>query len=149
MCLRMIVCSWAIWVTVKFYREYIIGAFHTFPEPVAKELRRALYFSNISLDPQRAVKYFNRTLRKAAEVGMDPYSDEVMGVKIELAALMEKIQQYKKAVEILEIVRSDNIKWVELLGNKPGNEAKRTRILAKTVQVSVKLGELYSNVLCQ
>lgn len=81
----------------------------------------------------------------ADEIGMDPFSDEIIGVKIQLAALMEKIQLYQKAIEVLEIVKRDNLRWVDELGNKPGNEGKRTRVLGKTVGVSVKLGELYSN----
>ena len=76
---------------------------------------------------------------------MDPFSDEIIGVKIQLASLMEKVQQYKKAIHILEIVKSDNLKWVEQLGGVPGNEGKRTKVLGKTVGVSVKLGDLYAN----
>lgn len=127
------------------YHNYIIGAFHKFPQPVAKQLRKALYYTNISLDPKLAVKYYREALRVADEIGMDPFSDEIIGVKIQVAALMEKVQQYQKAIDILEIVKSDNTKWVEQLGNVPGNEGKRTRVLGKTVGVSVKLGELYAN----
>jgi hypothetical protein len=112
---------------------------------VAKQLRKALYYTNISLSPKDAVKYYREALRVADEVGMDPFSDEIIGVKIQLAALMEKIQQYRKAIEVLEIVRNDCMKWVEEFGNMPGNEGNRTRILGKTVGISVKLGELYSN----
>lgn len=75
---------------------------------------------------------------------MDPFSEEIIGVKIQLAALMERIQQFQKAIDILEIVKSDNLKWVQELGNKEGNERKRTYVLGKTVAVSVKLGELYA-----
>jgi len=127
------------------YHNYIIGAFHKFPEPVAKQLRKALYYTNISLEPKQAVKYYKEALRVADEIGMDPFSDEIIGVKIQLASLMERIQQYKKAIDILEIVKADNLRWVEELGSKPGNEGKRTRVLRKTVGVSVKLGELYAN----
>jgi tetratricopeptide (TPR) repeat protein len=127
------------------YHNYIIGAFHKFPEPVAKQLRKALYYTNISLDAPQAVKYYKQALQVADEIGMDPFSDEIIGVKIQLAALMERVQQYKKAIDILEIVKSDNLRWVEELGNKPGNEGKRTKVLGKTVGVSVKLGELYAN----
>ena len=81
----------------------------------------------------------------ADEIGMDPFSDEIIGVKIQLASLMEKIQQHQKAIDILEIVKRDNLKWVEELGGQPGNEGKRTRVLGKTVGISVKLGELYAN----
>lgn len=127
------------------YHNYTIGAFHKFPEPVAKQLRKALYYTNISLNPRLAVKYYRLALQVADEIGMDPFSDEIIGTKIQLAALMERIQQYKKAIDILEIVKSDNLRWVEELGSKPGNEGKRTRVLGKTVGVSVKLGELYAN----
>lgn len=91
------------------------------------------------------MKYYKEALRVADEIGMDPFSDEIIGVKIQLAALMEKVQQFRRAIEILEIVRRDNLRWVEELGSKPGNEGKRTRVLGKTVGVSVKLGELYAN----
>ncbi|KUJ15906.1 uncharacterized protein LY89DRAFT_587390 [Mollisia scopiformis] len=128
-----------------FYHNYIIGAFHKFPPPVAKELRKALYYTNISLEPKNAVKYYKEALRVADEIGMDPFSDEIIGVKIQLAALMEKLQLYKKAIDILEIVKRDNLRWVDELGNLPGNEGKRTRVLGKTVGISVKLGELYAN----
>jgi hypothetical protein len=131
--------------TNYFYHNYIIGAFHKFPEPVAKQMRKAIYYTNISLEPKNAVKYYREALRVADEIGMDPFSDEIIGVKVQLAALMEKVHHYQKAIDILEIVKSDNLKWMEALGNKQGNEAKRTRVLMYTVRVSVKLGELYAN----
>jgi hypothetical protein len=108
-------------------------------------MRKALYYTNMSLEPRLAVKYYKEALRVADEIGMDPFSDEIIGIKIQLAFLMEKIQQYRKAIDVLEIVKSDNLRWIEELGSKPGNEGKRTRVLAKTVAVSVKLGELYAN----
>ncbi|KAF4635070.1 hypothetical protein G7Y89_g3032 [Cudoniella acicularis] len=131
--------------TNYFYHSYIIGAFHKFPEPVAKQMRKALYYTNYSLEPKLAVKYYREALRVADEIGMDPFSDEIIGVKIQLAALMEKIQLYQKAIDILEIVKSDNLKWMEALGDKLGNGGKRTRVLGMTVRVSVKLGDLYAN----
>lgn len=91
------------------------------------------------------MKYYREALRVADEVGMDPFSDEIIGVKIQIAALMEKVQQYQKAIGILEIVKADNMKWVDKFGSVKGNEGRRTRILGKTVGVSVKLGELYAN----
>ena len=48
---------------------------------------------------------------------MDPFSDEILGVKIQVAALMERIQNYAKAIEVLEIVRGDCIKWEAELGS--------------------------------
>lgn len=127
------------------YNSYIIGAFHKYPEPVAKQLRKALYYTNASLEPRRALKYYKEALRVADEVGMDPFSDEIIGVKIQVASMCEKAQQYQRAIDVLELVKNDCLKWVDLFGSKPGNEGKRTRILGKTVGISVKLGELYAN----
>lgn len=111
---------------------------------MAKPLRRAVYYTNYALDPKNALKYYKETLRVADEIGFDPFSDEMIGVKIQVAALFEKAQHYDKAIGVLEIIKSDNLKWMEQLGDKKGNEEKRVRVLKKTVQVSVKLGDLYA-----
>ncbi|MCJ1483468.1 hypothetical protein MMC06_003635 [Schaereria dolodes] len=126
------------------YNTYIIRAFHTFPEPVANKLRRALYYTNIDLQPKKAIDYYRQALAVADEVRMDPFSDEVLGIKIQLASLMEKIHQYQKAINVLEIVRADCVTWMEKMGGKIGNEGNRTRVLGKMVGINVKLGELYS-----
>lgn len=76
---------------------------------------------------------------------MDPFSDEILGVKISLAGFLEKIHQHQRAIDVLEIVRRDCNKWLETVGKREGREGDRTRILAKTVGISVKLGELYAN----
>lgn len=130
--------------TNYFYNTYIVGAFRNFPEPVAKELRKALYFTNQDLKPHQAIKFYKKTLRVAEDIGMDPFSDEILGVKFQLAAFMEKIQKYDKAIQVLEIVRNDCLDWIEEFGDKPENAGKRTRVLGKTIGISVKLGELYS-----
>lgn len=128
------------------YRTYIIGDFAAYPEPVAAKLRRALYYTNISLHPSNALKYYRQALSLADELGMDPFSDEIMGVKIQLASLFEKCNMYGKAIEVLEIVRSDNLRWMEELGGLERNvgSGKRTRVLGKTIGISVRLGEWYA-----
>ncbi|RDL37637.1 Uncharacterized protein BP5553_05070 [Venustampulla echinocandica] len=141
----IIISSGCLLYTNVFYHNYIIGAFHKFPEPVAKQMRKALYYTNMAPDTKLALKYYKEALRVADEIGMDPFSDEVIGIRIQVAALMEKVQQYHRAIDVLEIVKSDNLKWMEKFGDKPGNEAKKTRILKTTVRVSVKLAELYAN----
>ncbi|KAK3709131.1 hypothetical protein LTR37_011110 [Vermiconidia calcicola] len=128
-----------------FYQTYILGAYHNFPPEVAAKLRRAIYFTKTDLQPNEAVKYYKQALQVAEEVGMDPMSDEVMGVKIEVAGLMERIQNFVKAIEVLERVRADNLRWVEMFGDREDMRKKRTRILGKTVAVHVKLAEHYSN----
>lgn len=76
---------------------------------------------------------------------MDPFSEEIISVKTDLAFFFERIHQPQKAIDVLEIVQADCLKWIDLLGGKKGNEGKRTRVLGKTVALSVKLGELYSS----
>lgn len=127
------------------YKYYIIASFHNYPEEVAKKLRRALYFTNTELNPHEAIKYYKQALQIAAELQMDPFSDEIMGVKIQVSKLMEDIQQWAKAIEVLERIRADNLAWLEQFGGQEHNKQRRTNVLAKTVAISVKLGELYGN----
>ncbi|KAL1303967.1 hypothetical protein AAFC00_000414 [Neodothiora populina] len=127
------------------YQSYIIASFHKYPEPVAQKLRRALYYTNTDLQPKEALKYYKQALEIANELGMDPFSDEIIGVKIQVAALMERINNFPKAIEVLEILKRDMLNWEELLGGLERNKQKRTRVLKQAIAVSVKLGELYSN----
>lgn len=80
----------------------------------------------------------------ADELGVDPFSDEILGVKIQIAAMFEKIENYQRAIDVLEIVRRDCLRWMDELGDKHWNDGKRTRVLAKTIAISVKLGDLYA-----
>nr|POF01185.1 tpr repeat-containing protein p27g11.02 [Quercus suber] len=124
------------------YQNYIIAAFHNYPEPVAKKLRRALYYTNTDLQPQEAIKYYKQALQLAEEMGMDPFSDEIMGVKIQVAALCERCMQIPKAIEVLEILKRDTLEWIARFGGQDHNKQKRTKVLGKCVAISVKLGEL-------
>lgn len=98
------------------YQQYIIASFHRYPEPVAQKLRRALYYTNTDLQPKEALKYYKQALQLADELGMDPFSNEIIGVKVQVAALMEKIQNYPKAIEVLEILKRDCLQWETELG---------------------------------
>ena len=78
---------------------------------------------------------------------MDAFSDEVIGIKLQLAFLMESVGQVGKAVEVLGIVLRDCVAWVEdpERGGREERRAQRGRVLGKCVGVSVKLGELYAD----
>lgn len=90
------------------------------------------------------MKYYRQALAIADEMGLDPFSNEMLGVKIQVSAFYEKMQQYQAAIQVLEIVRRDCLAWVEKLGEKHHEDGKRTRVLQKTVGISLKLGELYA-----
>jgi hypothetical protein len=127
------------------YAKYIVWQYHTFPEEVAKKLRRAVYYTNVDLKPKEAIEYYKQALQKADEIEMDPFSEEVIGIKIQVSAFYEKIHHPEGSIKVLEVLRKDCLEWLKLLGDKHWNDGKRTRILGKTVAISLKLGELYSS----
>ncbi|KAL8756719.1 MAG: hypothetical protein Q9184_004409 [Pyrenodesmia sp. 2 TL-2023] len=127
------------------YKSYIIGEFAAYPEPIARHLRRALFYSNHDLQPENAVKYYMKALDLATEMGLDPLSDEILGVKFQLASFLEKqLHQPKTAIEVLERVKAHCVAWEKEFGSLDRQREKRTRVLGQVVRVSVKLGELYA-----
>ncbi|KAL9025467.1 MAG: hypothetical protein Q9196_005714 [Gyalolechia fulgens] len=128
-----------------FYQSYILGEFAAYPEPVARHLRRALYYSNHDVQPENAVKYYTKALDLAKEMGIDPLSDEMLGVKFQLASFLEKqIHHPKMAIEVLERVKQHCEAWVEEFGGLEAQREKRTRVLGQMVRMGVKLGDLYA-----
>ncbi|KAL2264854.1 hypothetical protein VTJ83DRAFT_7364 [Remersonia thermophila] len=165
-----------VYCVYLYYNYFNAPQFTRYPEPVARALRKALYFSNHDPDPQRALKYYKQALELCDQEGLDHFSDDVMGIKIQVAAWLEKIESYQNAITVLENLLSDCKRWVEAMeksaaeGTLPKLEpepappkegepaaaavpdkpregwwAKRTRILAKAVGISVKLASLYSD----
>ncbi|KAF2830381.1 hypothetical protein CC86DRAFT_452823 [Ophiobolus disseminans] len=127
-----------------YYKTVIIKPYHNFPEPVAKKLRKALFYSRGKfLDIREANKHFRQALALADEMGMDPFSDEIMGVKYTIAALFEQADYYSLAVDVLEIMRSDCQRWVDEFSHKHWNDGNRSRVMKNMVQINLKLGQLY------
>ncbi|KAI1762013.1 TPR domain-containing protein [Hypoxylon sp. FL1150] len=170
----------SVYVGYAYFNYFQSKQFTRFPPQIAKSLRRALYYSNYAPDPQLALKYYKLALQQCAEAGLDPFSDEVMGVKIQLAAWFEKIGSYKNSIDVLDSLLRDCKKWVEVMEKsvrdglvdksgslagtskpldrtaegdaeseadiKPENLwAKRSRVLGKSIGISVKLGELLAD----
>jgi hypothetical protein len=140
-----------------------------------------LYYSNYAPDPKLALKYYKLALEQCKANGMDPFSDEVIGLRIQLAAWLEKIGKFQNSIEVLEALLDDCKKWIELMEKsakdglvdksghftgattsqantpKEGEDsdaeevepenlwAKRTRVMGKSVGISVKLGALYAD----
>ncbi|PHH71797.1 hypothetical protein CDD80_4988 [Ophiocordyceps camponoti-rufipedis] len=144
-----------------------------YPEPVATSLRRAIYYSTIRPDKEWALRYFKKAMDQCVEIGLDPFSDEVLGIRIQVAGWLEQNDEPKTAVRVLEKVLEDCQKWVAFLDQcvKDGkvddagryrdststvaadeiNAAaetlwrRRERLLQKAVGTSVKLGGLYAD----
>ncbi|KAJ0161598.1 hypothetical protein CTA2_5962 [Colletotrichum tanaceti] len=99
---------------VKLYFDYFMARqFTKYPEPIAKSLRRALYYTNIKPDPNLARKYYKQALEQCNELQLDPFSDDVLGIRIQTAAWLEKIGNYQGAITVLDSVMRDCLKWVE------------------------------------
>ncbi|KAH4014839.1 hypothetical protein HBI04_220000 [Parastagonospora nodorum] len=127
-----------------YYKNVIIKPYHNFPEPVAKKLRKALFYSRGKwLDIREANKHFRQALALADEMGMDPFSDEIMGVKYVIAALFEDAGYYSLAVDVLEIMRNDCQRWVDEFSDKHWHNGNRSRVMKNMVQINVKLAQLY------
>jgi len=127
-----------------YYKNVIIKPYHNFPEPVAKKLRKAFFYSRGKwLDIREANKHFRAALALADELGMDPFSDEIMGVKYAIAALFEDANYYSLAVDVLEIMRNDCQRWMDEFSHKHFEDGNRSRVKKNMIQINVKLGQLY------
>lgn len=177
--LLSVISGTCIYVVYAYFNYFQSEQFTRFPPEIAKSLRRALYYSNYSPDHKLALKYYRLALQQCTEAGLDPFSDEVMGLRIQFAAWFEKIGSHKNAINVLESLLQDNKQWVALMeksvrdglidnsgklagaskqpSTREGDSdsqipeafenmwAKRTKVLGKSVGISVKLGELYSD----
>lgn len=166
-------CFGAVLYTVYMYFAYFYAEqFTRYPPDVAQSLRRALYYSNHQQDPELALKYYKLALEQCAANRLDPFSDDVTGIKIQLASWFEnKLHDMKSAIKVLDIVLGEHKEWLAKFETSPetllfaplpgtvvgdGDSARtitkkdfehwlwssRNRVLLKAVQISIKLGEL-------
>lgn len=95
---------------------------------------------------------------EAAKLGMQEWSDEILGLKIQVAAMFEIVGRLDKAVEVLEIIFNDAQAFIDKqdsLRNTLSEEGppppgtrdpqSRTRVLKTVIGIAIKLAELYSN----
>lgn len=87
--------------------------YHKFPPPVADSLRTAVYYTEIDLNPAKALTAYKEALRIALEAGMHPFSDEIIGIKLQVAMMLEKSGLVKPAIEVLERTKKEALRWVE------------------------------------
>lgn len=112
----LIASVFVIGYVVRIYFTYFNSRqFTRYPPDVAKYLRKALYFSNYQPDPKRALKNYRLALEKCDELGLDPFSEDVLGIRIQLASWLEQIQSYDAAIKVLEILLADCRRWVDLM----------------------------------
>ena len=87
--------------------------YHKFPPPVADALRTAIYYTEIDLNPAKAMKSYREALHTAFEMGIHPFSDEIIGIKLQVAMMLEKAGLVKPAIDVLERTKNETLAWVE------------------------------------
>lgn len=157
-----------------YFNYFYAEQFTKYPPDVAKSLRRALYYSNYQVDPPLALKYYKLALEQCHANGLDPFSDDVVGIKIQIAAWLEKRGNINEAIHVLDLLLVENKKWLNFFETAPeklprapvpGTVVKkgeseqvvtkdeleqwlwssRNRVLGKSCQISIKLGELFAD----
>jgi hypothetical protein len=138
--------------------------FADWPAPVENQLRIALHFTHVDPNPNQAAESFDGALAAAEKCGMDPFSKEVMGIRIRLAEMLEQFGRAKSSIEVLnslakdcqekltELSRGTVLK--ELKGENASTQeekdlAQHTTILKTIIQVKVKIAGLYDSEFIQ
>ncbi|KAB8737512.1 hypothetical protein FH972_026471 [Carpinus fangiana] len=116
-----------------------------YPESVGTKLRRARYFTDHDPDAAQAMKAYLAAIHLAREENMAALSDEVLGIWVDMARMLEKNDSIPDSIVVLDNCRKDCLKWVEENGNAEGMHVHRTRLLQHAIEYSHKIGELYSN----
>ncbi|KAI9368629.1 TPR domain protein [Aspergillus egyptiacus] len=123
-----------------------IPQYSKFPPPVAERLRKAVYYTEVDLQPQHALKAYREALKIALATGMHPYSDEVLGIKLQVAMMLEKAGLFNPAADLLERTRMETVAWVEN-GRKEAarrkDEEEKTKLKAgsETPQEKVQIDD--------
>ncbi|TQV93958.1 TPR domain-containing protein [Cordyceps javanica] len=99
----------------SFYAHFYNNKISKYPEPVANTLRRAIYYSNYAPDPELALKFYKKAMQQCAEIGLDPFSDEVLGIRIQVSAWLQQLENYTSSGEVLESVLADCRKWISVM----------------------------------
>ncbi|KAJ5082766.1 hypothetical protein N7532_011809 [Penicillium argentinense] len=105
-------------ISLFSYATYVevmknVPQYTKFPKNVADALRKAIYYTDIDLNAPKALHAYKTALKLAIEEGMHPFSDEVLGLKIQVAAMLEKAGLVKQATEVLERTKNEALAWVE------------------------------------
>ncbi|RAL01144.1 TPR domain protein [Aspergillus ibericus CBS 121593] len=96
--------------------------YHKFPAPVAERLRTAVYYTEVDLNPHKAVKAYKEAYKLGGDLKMHPFSDEMMGIKLQIAAVLEKAGLVPAAIKVLEKIRADACLWVQSSSKEPNLE---------------------------
>lgn len=99
----------------SFYQAFYNSEYSKYPKPIANTLRRAIYYTNVKPDPELALRFYRKAMEQCAELGLDPFSDEVLGIRIQVSFWLQKINNHKSAINVLESILADCRRWVHVM----------------------------------
>ncbi|PYH90995.1 hypothetical protein BO71DRAFT_386507 [Aspergillus ellipticus CBS 707.79] len=129
-----------------------------YPAPVAERLRTAVYYTELNLNPAKAAKAYQEAQALALELGMHPYCEEVLGIRVQTAMMLEMAGLVPASIQVLESTLQGALSYVAearerstegqgVMQTKEAEEREETRrvymVLRKVVGISIKLAELY------
>ena len=104
--------GYVVWWLKQWRRMFYAPEFNRLPQPVRNTLRRAILNGFYKPDDKAAYKFFQQALRECQELKMDPFSDEVLGIRITVLGWLERIQNYPSAAIVVEGILSDLNQWI-------------------------------------
>ncbi|KAL4792468.1 hypothetical protein BDV19DRAFT_253420 [Aspergillus venezuelensis] len=105
-----------------------------YPAPVGKELRKAIYFTEVNFQPKKALQHYQEALKLAPENGMHPFSNEVVGIKIKAAEMLEQAGATHQAIRTLEVLRDNLVTWVTKGRAEAARQEERLAEQEKVIQ---------------
>ncbi|KAK2747340.1 hypothetical protein FQN57_002238 [Myotisia sp. PD_48] len=101
---------------IYFVYDYVTRVhpkFERFSKHVSGPLRKAIYYSELDMNPKSALHYYKQALLAASKTGLHPFSDEVLGIRFAISSMLEKAGLIKASIEVLEKTLSDCQEWIK------------------------------------
>ena len=127
-----------------WYANAISPIEQTFPEPIAKQLKRALYYAHSDQNIQKSVEHFQKTFQAANDLGISPVQHDIIGVKLLFSQMFRKFNQQHLAIKVLEKALDECNLWLDKF-NKGRPCPERTQVLKDVVMIHTQIGDLYGH----
>ncbi|RJE20978.1 TPR domain protein [Aspergillus sclerotialis] len=142
-----VIGSIAFFVYVSYVEVTFVGPkYAKFPPLVNESLRTAVYYTEIDLNPPKALEAYKEALRYAKQLNMNPMSDEVLGIRIQVAYMLEKAGLIEQSIAVLEKIKSETKKYVDgtakLANHSPiGTEEHKAKLRGEGDPIPIDLPE--------
>ncbi|KAM0220366.1 hypothetical protein ACHAQD_006089 [Fusarium lateritium] len=99
-------------------------------------------------DAELALKYYKRAMDQCAEHGLDPYSDEVLGIRIQTSHWLEKIANYNGCLQVLEGILADCNRWIHVMEQsvKDGKVNNEGKLIKPATEAETPANQVANNV---